>query len=70
MQALPFKGEQDLFWLVSRFLSASSGYDYASVEAYNYMALVGGNWKPAGEGLLGSALTYKQFGTACILLVD
>ncbi len=66
--SLPFKGEQDLFWLVNRFLSASSGYDYASVEAYNYMALVGGNWKPAGEGLLGSALTYKQFGTACILL--
>ena len=51
-----FRGEgMDLLWMIERFRSASSGYDYASIEAYNYMTLFGGNWAKATNPLFGSA---------------
>ena len=50
-----FRGEgMDLLWMIERFRSASGGYDYASIEAYNYMTLFGGNWAKAGNALFGS----------------
>ena len=66
--SLPFKGDQGLFWFVGRFMTASSHYDYATVEAYNYFAFCGANWKRAGEYLIPGLLTFKQFGTAAICL--
>ena len=66
--SLPFKGEEGLLWFVDRFLSASAHYDYATVEAYNYFALCGANWKQSGEFILPKLLTFKQFGTIAILL--
>ncbi len=65
--SLPFKGNQGLFWVVSRFLSATGGYDYASVEAYNFLALCGGNWAPASRTFL-PGISFKAFGTIAILL--
>ncbi len=54
--SLLFRGEgMGLFWMVERFQSASGGYDYASIEAYNFMTLFGGNWNKAGNALFGSA---------------
>lgn len=51
-----FRGEgMDLFWMIERFQKASGGYDYASIEAYNYMTLFGGNWNKASNALFGSA---------------
>ena len=50
--SLLFRGEgMSLFWMVERFRMASGGYDYASIEAYNYMALLGGNWMKAGGAM-------------------
>ena len=66
--SLPFKGDQGLFWFVDRFMTASAHYDYATVEAYNYFAFCGANWKRAGEYILPNVLTFKQFGTVAILL--
>lgn len=66
--SLPFKGEQEFFWLVNKFLSASSGYNYATVEAYNFMALVGANWASADGYLLDLPITCKTFGIVAILL--
>ena len=65
--SLPFKGEQGVFWIVGRFLNAAGGYDYASVEAYNFLALCGGNWAPA-SGTLLFGISYRAFGTVAILL--
>ncbi len=65
--SLPFKGEQGLFWFVGRFLNAAGGYDYASVEAYNFQALCGGNWKSAAAPLL-PGISCRAFGTASIIL--
>ena len=66
--SLPFKGDQGLFWFVDRFVTASAHYDYATVEAYNYFAFCGANWKGADEYILPKLLTYKQFGTIAICL--
>ena len=65
--SLPFKGSQGLFWFVSRFFSAAGGYDYASVEAYNFLALCGGNWKSATAPLI-PGISFKTIGTISILL--
>ena len=64
--SFPFKGSQGVFWFVGRFLNAAGGYDYASVEAYNFLALMGGNWAPAGNKMV-LGITYKLFGTISIL---
>lgn len=54
--SLLFRGEgMSFFWMVERFRSASGGYDYASIEAYNFFALFGGNWAAAGNALFGGA---------------
>ena len=66
--SLPFKGDQGLLWFVERFLSASAHYDYATVEAYNYFAFCGANWKRSGEYIIPKLLTFKQFGTIAICL--
>lgn len=51
-----FMGDgMNILWMVERFQSASGGYDYASIEAYNYMTLFGGNWTKANSALFGSA---------------
>lgn len=62
---LPFQGDQGPLWMIGRFMNAAGGYDYASVEAYNFLALCGGNWAPSGRTMLWG-ITYKQFGTAAI----
>ncbi len=57
-----FRGEgMSFFWMVERYKSASGGYDYASVEAYNFITLFGGNWA-AMHDRLGNAL--PMFGSA------
>lgn len=66
--SLPFRGNQSFFWVVGRFLNSAGGYDYASVEAYNFLALCGGNWQSAELPLIPGILSYKAFGTAAIVL--
>ena len=66
--SLPFRGDQSFFWVIGRFLNSAGGYDYASVEAYNFLALCGGNWKSAELPLIPGVLSYKTFGTAAIVL--
>ena len=67
MVSLPFKGGQSGFWVIEKFLKSAGGYRYASVEAYNFLALCGGNWADVGKTFIGG-VTYGEFGTAAILL--
>ena len=53
--SLPFKGNMSVFWIVERFLKASSGYDYATIEGYNFFALLGANWHRATLDVFGGA---------------
>lgn len=47
-------GEQGPFWFVQKFITAQSGYQYLSVEAYNALAFLGGNWQAIPEGWQGT----------------
>ena len=53
--SLPFMGTMGPFWLVNRFLKATSGYEFATVEGYNFFALLGANWKDAKLDVFDSA---------------
>lgn len=61
--SIPFRGTMEALWIVRRFLSASEGYDYATVEGYNFFALLGANWRGAnldlydGEAFLDALVT-------------
>ena len=63
--ALPFRGSQPFGWLIGKYLSTASGYQYASVEAFNFMALIGGNWTSADATVAG--IPFRTLGTVCIL---
>lgn len=65
--SLPFRGDQGLFWVAERFINSAGGYNYASVEAYNFLALCGGNWRSADLTLL-PGITFKAFGTTAVAL--
>lgn len=60
--SLPFRGSMSFFWIVERFMTASGGYDYASVEGYNFLTLLGGNWTKSSMMLLKGASFTTSFG--------
>ncbi|MBQ5757029.1 MAG: glycosyltransferase family 39 protein [Clostridia bacterium] len=63
--ALPFKGNQGWLWLFEKYASTAGSYAYASIEAFNFHALIGGNWTPVDEiAFLG--ITYKAIGVFSI----
>ncbi len=45
-----------------------SGYPYASINAFNWLAALGGNWKSLSEPAL-FGMTWQQLGWVHILLV-
>ncbi|MBO4384094.1 MAG: DUF2029 domain-containing protein [Clostridia bacterium] len=59
--SLPFKGEQEPFWLLDKYIGTATSYKYATVNGYNFWALIGANWKSVDEPFLG--LTYGKWGT-------
>ena len=74
--ALLFLGDgMRLTWMIERFLSASGGYDYASVEAYNYFTLFGANWTKSsadvfrGANVIGMLTTCNELFTKVALLI-
>lgn len=56
------------FYFIERFSSASTGYQYASIEAYNFMALLKGNWTALDSALGGTGITYRTIGTIALVL--
>lgn len=65
--SVPFKGSQSgLSWLVSKLLGTATSYPFASVEAFNLFALLGGNWQRVDA--VPWLFTYGQWGVAFIAL--
>ncbi len=64
--ALPFAPEPGFQWLLEKYFSTATSYPYASVEAFNLMALFGGNWKPVSDRLL--FFSFGTWGTIFIVL--
>ena len=54
-------------WLIKKYVETAGSYDYASIEAFNFASLIGGNWKPSSMLVLG-LLPYKTFGMGMIYL--
>lgn len=66
--ALPFYGFGALgSGLARRYFSTAQSYPYASIDAFNLMSFLGGNWMPQDVPLGTLPLTGQQLGTAALL---
>ena len=64
--SIPFKGEQGTFWLVEKYFNTATSYKFATVNGYNFWALIGANWKKIDTPFAG--LTYGTWGTIFMAL--
>lgn len=67
LMALPFTEGFDFRWLLDRYRSTLDYYHYYSINAYNFWALIGWNWKWLPEGAALSVLTYSAPVAATLL---
>ncbi|MCR8633025.1 glycosyltransferase family 39 protein [Paenibacillus radicis (ex Xue et al. 2023)] len=58
--AAPFVYHKGPFWIFSLYFSTLSSYPYASLNAYNLMSLLGGNFAPISDNVL--FLSYQTWG--------
>lgn len=66
--ALPFYGFSGLgAGLMEQYFSTAQSYPYASIDAFNLMAFLGGNWMPQNAPLGILVFTWQQVGTALLL---
>lgn len=66
--ALLFQGEQEpLRWLLKKYTTTAVSYPYASINAFNLFALLGGNWAP--QDAVPFLLSWKQWGFVGILVI-
>lgn len=69
---LPFWGVSGVWaGLAEKYVTTTGSYPYASVNAFNLMAALGGNWQPQTDRLYLAGLvplcTWQQLGTALLL---
>ncbi len=57
LTALPFTESFDFRWLPQRYMATMDYYNYYSVNAYNFWAVIGWNWRGLPEGGSLQALT-------------
>ena len=69
LTGLPFFGVVQLIpKLIDKYTGTMSGYPYAAINAFNWLAALGGNWKgQAAPALFG--ISWQQLGCFHILLV-
>ncbi len=66
---LPFFGAADLIpKLIEKYTGTMSGYPYATINGFNWLAALGGNWKMLSDTAF-FGLTWQQIGWFNILLV-
>ncbi|MDR1438712.1 MAG: glycosyltransferase 87 family protein, partial [Clostridiales bacterium] len=64
--ALPFSIGRKPLWIAELYAGTLGGYKFASVNSFNFFALVGANWKDDSGRFLG--MTYAAWGLAAIVL--
>lgn len=64
--ALPMMGEQDVLYAIRRCLNTAGSYDYASMNAFNFCALLGGNFVSQSALIFG--VSFKTLGISGIVL--
>ena len=65
--SLPFKADQGLFWIIDKLTQSTGGYNYATIEAYNFFGMLGANWRWADDPFI-FGISYKVFGSIMIIL--
>lgn len=65
---IPFNGTQKFGWILSKYLSTTTQYDYATINAANLFGLLGANWVPSSNVFL--FMSFKMWGISFISLVS
>jgi len=65
--SLPFQGTQEPDWLLGKYFLTATSYPYASVEAFNLPALLGGNWVNASNTAI--FFSYQTWGYIFLVLI-
>lgn len=68
LAALPFFGIAGLGGLWDKYFGTASSYPYASVNAFNWLAALGGNWQSMQNSLLGP-VTWQWLGVCNLAAV-
>ncbi len=69
LAGLPFFGISNLIpGLVSKYAGTAGGYPYATINAFNWFAALGGNWRDQSSALFGP-ITWEMLGVVHILLL-
>lgn len=69
LTGLPFFGVVQLIpKLIDKYTGTMSGYPYATINAFNWLAALGGNWKGKSDPAL-FGISWQQLGCLNILLV-
>ena len=55
----PSRSDQPMDWLVEKYTGTVSSYPYASVNGFNLITLLGGNWTMQTEGVFGTPITCR-----------
>lgn len=68
---LPFYGVSVIPSLIDKYITTASGYQYATINAFNWFAALGGNWQELTAGPLTGlgGLTWQSLGIFNILAV-
>jgi len=64
---LPFSWGKGMYWLIQKYQGTISSYPYASLNAFNFFALTGGNWVEEIHSFL--FLNYKIWGYIFLLII-
>ncbi len=64
---LPFSVNQEPGWIIAKYGTTLASYPFATLNAFNFFALIGGNFTPTGEHFL--FLPYSFWGYAFIALI-
>lgn len=66
--SVTMKNDQDIFWLVDKYMDTLGSYDYATLSSFGLMGLLKGQWVPSDQiALFG--LSYAAIGTALLIAV-
>ncbi|MFC7748857.1 phospholipid carrier-dependent glycosyltransferase [Paenibacillus thermoaerophilus] len=63
--SLPFSPGKPWDWMIQLYTATLASYPYATLNAFNLMALTGGNWAPLDQPWMG--LTYGAWGMILIV---
>lgn len=64
---LPFSFNQNPLWIIKLYMNTTAGYQYASLNAFNFFALIGANLKADSEVWL--FFSYSTWGYIFIVLI-